>query len=147
MKTAQLLGTLAVLVPCVTCAPSHRKFIVPIGKIGDCPNFWATSVVELLAAPEEFYGQCVVVSGFYNGLELFLTREHADALDHSSSILVGNSVRGERELANECAPDWVTVYARLTKLEGGPFLQTPKRVLRGSGSESHECWLSDKIEK
>jgi len=51
------------------------------------------TLVDLLATPQDFVGQTVSVVGYlaaHANLELFLTKEHADARDYVSSIVVGD---------------------------------------------------------
>lgn len=58
-------------------------------------NVGPVSMVQLIVTPERFVGARLEVSGYLIRQRLYLTREHAELLDHSSSV----------ELTNEFLPD------------------------------------------
>ena len=65
-------------------------------------------MAALLTHPQEFYGHCVSVSGYYSYGALFLSREHAYLLDGASQIAVWAD-----EEAARCQQSWVNIIGIL----------------------------------
>lgn len=56
------------------------------------------SLIELLTFPDRYVGDVIVVKGYLDvhaGLQLFLTKEHAEMRDYVSSIIISDTDNGD----------------------------------------------------
>jgi hypothetical protein len=100
----------------------------------------AATMVQLLATPERWFGKRLAVQGFLSSslLELYLSRDHAAAMDGSSSVLLLGP-RNEDELVawQKCADSWVEVTGFADRNQGGTIDLTRIEKIR---SKNLQCW-------
>lgn len=70
-----------------------RAFTFVLLAISSCAsaeevNLGSVSMVQLIVTPERFVGARLKVPGYLRGGQLFLTRDHAELRDDSSSIVL-----------------------------------------------------------
>jgi hypothetical protein len=83
---------------------------------------WRTSVVKLLASPEEFNGQIISVIGYLrygSTLRLYLSRDHAKVRDFESSIAVIDKTEGATLIHSSCRDKYVRASGRFRRLDNG----------------------------
>lgn len=88
------------------------------------------SFVNLLISPESYKGKKIKVFGFYTRTgKMYLTKEHAKAIDLSSSIKINANSLAEVGLLNVCVNKYATVHAdfQVTK-EGFIFMDNIKKI-------------------
>ena len=77
------------------------------------------SLIHLLVFPDKFEGMNIRVSGYLQrdtGLKLYLTKEHADANDTPSSILLSDTNKGDISKST-CLSSFVTLEGKFFKSE------------------------------
>jgi hypothetical protein len=100
----------------------------------------AVSLAQLLVDPTSLMGSKVLVQGYLShNLELFLSREHAEAYDYMSAIRVIDPSDEGVVTRSHCAGQWVTVEAVLDSTDGMPILTRLERMWPASTREPH-CW-------
>ncbi|MBT8085798.1 MAG: hypothetical protein KJP16_16215 [Gammaproteobacteria bacterium] len=105
-------------------------------------NLIAASAIQLIADPDKFEGQILVVHGYLQNkptLRLFVSKDHALGLDIPSSIIVSDdTVDGGLTLSN-CDDNYVQITGRFDRLEGVAWaLKRVQSVMLTSGSSI--CW-------
>jgi hypothetical protein len=108
-------------------------------EIAEQPVLVAT-MVQLLATPERWFGKRLVVQGFlpHSG-ELYLSREHAQAADASSVLLLGPRSEEEESAWSECVGAWVEVTGFADRNRGGTIDLTRIEKIR-SIPKNVQCW-------
>src|SRR5262245_4408920 len=101
----------------------------------------SAALIRILTEPQLFVGRRVEVPGYLKldtNLYLYPTREHGEASDFASSLLVSDTDTGEIS-RSQCLSAFVGIVATLAEVEPHVFgLVQVERIYRGS---SHgDCW-------
>ena len=93
---------------------------IPHAFANDSPKY-VVSMVDLIVRGDQFVDHRVEVFGYLastGGLHLYLTKDHANAMDTASSILVSDTDNGDIHNSS-CMSSYVTVSGVLVELEPG----------------------------
>lgn len=122
----------------VACIGMIGAFSLP-STATDTP-IYSVSMVELIVGGKEFIGRRVEVFGFLamtTSLQLYLSRDHAKAMDRSSSIEVSDTDEGEIGFS-DCASSYVTITGTLIELDRVLVLVAVEKI--SQSSTSSYCW-------
>jgi len=99
------------------------SLIASCDAVSDDDDLVLVSLVQLLATPEKFEGKQIRVVGFLQSagqLRLFLTRDHALALDDWSSVRVHDDTPGGSLILSDCPGHYVTITGKFDRDKGSP---------------------------
>lgn len=104
----------------------------------------SVSLVRLLVDPEEFIGQRVAAIGylaFGGSLRLFLTKDHSEVFDITSSIRVADDTEDASLSQSSCLDHYVYLEGTLFVVEGALAVVDIERVLQSDDIVT--CWARD----
>jgi hypothetical protein len=116
---------------------------------GDSEGVYLVSFVQLLVAPEKWEGKKIAISGHLRygvGLYLYLTTEHAVAMDASSSLLVLDATEGTegRLMESPCTNSFVTITGKWIQVDPGTFGVVSQVVSKKElGVTRITCWRAE----
>ena len=156
-----LLAYLIIIATFISCSSSeqsaemkYRRFTAINQGCADNTAAWVASLTVLLVHPEEFLGQCVIVYGYFpHGIttDLFLTKEHAQIRDYSSSIRLADQTKNGELVNSTCTEHYVSVIGKLdkTKEESILIIHDINIIRKYHGenlSEFDTCYDSKKVD-
>lgn len=97
------------------------------------------SLISLIAIPEEFTRQKIVVKGYFSFDKLFLNQVSADISDSLSAVFILDPTK-DGELSKSCDKKYVTVFGTFVQYKGRYEIIDVTRVIDINGLE--DCWES-----
>jgi len=84
-------------------------------------DVWAVSFVRLLVEPSKYEGRVLVVAGYLGkDMNFYLTKDHADAFDFTSSLLISDGNEGEIRHST-CTGSFVEITGEFVQFDPGMF--------------------------
>jgi len=114
------------------------------------PTGYVVSIVELMTSPDRYIGKSIEVTGYLpdpeqSGHALFLSKEHAELGDSSSSVWLSDFYTSDGVgLYESCMGRFVTVQGFFGKYADQPaFLKITRVFHKPIDGTFSACWSSD----
>ena len=113
-----------------------------VRSVADNTQFTSVSVTKILVTPEIYDGEAIKVIGYlylYPTLGLYLTRDHAEAGDWESLVLISQRAGDSFLAESDCVSKYVQVYGTLkANREGRSEIMDVQKIV--SRDPVSVCW-------